>query len=65
MMRLDPSLQAALLAAVPGLRAFVKSRTNRARARLAELLSVESADDLGPDRTIHAALCADNLRWAA
>jgi RNA polymerase sigma-70 factor, ECF subfamily len=43
----------------------VKSRTNRARARLAELLSVESADDLGPDRTIHAALCADNLRWAA
>ena len=43
----------------------VKSRTNRARARLAELLSVESADDLGPDRAIHAALCADNLRWAA
>ena len=43
----------------------VKSRTNRARARLAELLSVESADDLGPDRAIHAALSADNLRWAA
>lgn len=28
----------------------VKSRVNRARVRLAEILSIESADDLGPDR---------------
>ena len=43
----------------------MKSRIHRARARLAELLSVESVDDFGPDGAIHAALCAENLRWAA
>jgi RNA polymerase sigma-70 factor (ECF subfamily) len=43
----------------------MKSRTNRARARLAQLLSVEAGDDFGPDGAIHAALCTDNLRWAA
>jgi RNA polymerase sigma-70 factor, ECF subfamily len=41
----------------------IKSRASRARARLAKLLTVESTDDLGPDPTIHAALCGDNLRW--
>jgi len=28
----------------------IKSRVNRARTRLAELMSIESADDFGPDR---------------
>jgi RNA polymerase sigma-70 factor (ECF subfamily) len=43
----------------------VKSRANRGRARLAELLAIESAQDLGPDRAIQAALSGGNLRWAA
>ena len=43
----------------------VKSRANRGRARLAELLAIESAQDLGPDRAIQAALSVGNLRWAA
>ena len=34
----------------------VKSRVNRARTRLADLLSFESEDDLGPDKIILAAL---------
>ncbi len=34
----------------------VKSRVNRARARLAELLYIADADDLGSDRVIRAAL---------
>ena len=34
----------------------IKSRVNRARSRLAELLSIESADDFGPDRTTRAVL---------
>src|SRR5205809_4449360 len=34
----------------------IKSRVNRARNRLAELLSIESADDFGPDRTTRAVL---------
>jgi RNA polymerase sigma-70 factor (ECF subfamily) len=34
----------------------IKSRVNRARGRLAELLSIESADDFGPDRTTRAIL---------
>jgi RNA polymerase sigma-70 factor, ECF subfamily len=32
----------------------IKSRVNRARRRLAELLSIESADDFGPDRETRA-----------
>ena len=32
----------------------VKSRVNRARTRLLELLSVESVDAYGPDRTVKA-----------
>ncbi len=34
----------------------IKSRVNRARARLAQLLAVEDAEDLGPDRLTRAAL---------
>ncbi len=37
----------------------VKSRMNRARARLAELLHVKDDDDLGTSRVIRAALAAD------
>ena len=36
----------------------MKSRVNRARVRLAQLLAVEHADDLGPDRMTQAALQA-------
>jgi RNA polymerase sigma-70 factor (ECF subfamily) len=34
----------------------IKSRVNRARTRLAELLSIKSADDFGPDRATRAVL---------
>lgn len=34
----------------------MKSRVNRARSRLSEILDVNSADEFGPDRTVHAAL---------
>lgn len=34
----------------------IKSRVNRARSRLADLLAIESADDFGPDRTTRAIL---------
>ena len=34
----------------------LKSRVNRARARLAQLLAVKVTDDLGPDRVMQAAL---------
>ncbi len=43
----------------------IKSRAFRARARLAELMSIDNAQDLGPDRAIQAALSGGNLRWAA
>jgi RNA polymerase sigma-70 factor (ECF subfamily) len=43
----------------------IKSRAFRARARLAELLSIDNPQDLGPDRAIQAALCGGDLRWAA
>src|SRR5919205_614198 len=36
----------------------IKSRVNRARTRLAELMSIESVDDFGPDRLTRAALQA-------
>ena len=32
----------------------IKSRVNRARTRLAEIMSIESVDDFGPDRTTRA-----------
>jgi len=34
----------------------VKSRVNRARGKLAELLQIHGADEFGPDRRITAAL---------
>ena len=34
----------------------IKSRVNRARVRLAELLSIESLEDFGPDKTTRAML---------
>ena len=34
----------------------IKSRVNRARVRLAEILAVDSADDFGPDARSHAVL---------
>ena len=36
----------------------IKSRVNRARTRLSDLLSIEGADDFGPDRTTRAILSA-------
>src|SRR5207342_1284207 len=36
----------------------IKSRVNRARARLSELLSIDGADDFGPDHTTRAILSA-------
>lgn len=36
----------------------IKSRVNRARARLAQILGIESMDDLGPDRRHTAAISA-------
>ena len=43
----------------------IKSRTKRARARLAQLLSTEHRDDLAPDSAVYAALSRDKLHWAA
>jgi len=40
----------------------IKSRVNRARTRLSELLSIDSADDLGPDHTTRAVLSASRRR---
>ena len=34
----------------------IKSRVNRARTRLAELMAIESIDDFGPDRQLRAVL---------
>ena len=34
----------------------IKSRVNRARTRLAELMAIETVDDFGPDRTTRAVL---------
>jgi len=34
----------------------IKSRVNRARTRLAELLGINSADDFGPDETVRAVI---------
>jgi len=34
----------------------IKSRVNRARTRLSELMSIENVDDFGPDRTTRAIL---------
>src|ERR1700747_1392068 len=36
----------------------IKSRVNRARTRLAELLAIDSADDFGPDQSTRAIMTA-------
>jgi RNA polymerase sigma-70 factor (ECF subfamily) len=38
----------------------IKSRVNRARTRLAELLSIDSTDDFGPDQTTRAVLAGND-----
>src|SRR6202521_2551832 len=38
----------------------IKSRVNRARTRLAEIMSIESVDDFGPDRTTRAVLASND-----
>ena len=38
----------------------IKSRVNRARTRLAELMSIESVDDFGPDRATRAVLAGND-----
>jgi len=43
----------------------IKSRMNRARARLAELLHLEDDDDLGTDRVLRAAISFNSTRGAA
>jgi RNA polymerase sigma-70 factor (ECF subfamily) len=40
----------------------IKSRVNRARTRLAELMSIEGVDDFGPDRTTRAILTSNERR---
>src|SRR5258708_24661746 len=39
----------------------IKSRVNRARTRLAQLLSIESTSDFGPDHTTRAVLVGNDL----
>lgn len=38
----------------------IKSRVNRARTRLADLLAIESSDDFGPDHATRAVLALNN-----
>jgi RNA polymerase sigma-70 factor (ECF subfamily) len=40
----------------------IKSRVNRARTRLADLLSIEGAEDFGPDHTTRAIMAAGSRR---
>jgi len=40
----------------------VKSRVNRARNRLAELMAIDGPDDFGPDRETQAVLAANDRR---
>src|SRR3954469_9571389 len=40
----------------------IKSRVNRARTRLAELLAIEGAEDFGPDHTTRAIMAAGGRR---
>jgi RNA polymerase sigma-70 factor (ECF subfamily) len=40
----------------------IKSRVNRARNRLADLLAIEGADDFGPDHATRAILAAGGGR---
>jgi RNA polymerase sigma-70 factor (ECF subfamily) len=41
----------------------IKSRVNRARSRLATILSIESADDFGPDHETRAAVGSATASW--
>src|ERR671937_1466565 len=43
----------------------IKSRVNRARTRLADLLSIEGTDDFGPDHATRAILSAGGRGWSA
>ena len=43
----------------------VKSRVNRARVKLAELLSIEGVDDFGPDQASRAVVAGGGGRFAA
>src|ERR1700744_3615970 len=38
----------------------IKSRVNRARTRLAEIMSIDSVDDFGPDHTTRAVLAGND-----
>ena len=38
----------------------IKSRVNRARTRLVDIMSIEGADDFGPDRTTRAVLAGND-----
>jgi RNA polymerase sigma-70 factor (ECF subfamily) len=40
----------------------IKSRVNRARARLADMLSIESMEDFGPDVATRAILAGSTSR---
>ena len=40
----------------------IKSRVNRARTRLADLLSIDSAEDFGPDQSTRAVMAAGGRR---
>jgi RNA polymerase sigma-70 factor, ECF subfamily len=40
----------------------VKSRVNRARVKLAELLSIEGVDDFGPDQASRAVVAGGSGR---
>jgi RNA polymerase sigma-70 factor, ECF subfamily len=40
----------------------IKSRVNRARTRLADLLSIEGAEDFGPDQSTRAVMAAGGRR---
>jgi RNA polymerase sigma-70 factor (ECF subfamily) len=41
----------------------IKSRANRGRVRLAEIMSIDTSEDLGPDKATQAALSAGKLHW--
>jgi RNA polymerase sigma-70 factor (ECF subfamily) len=40
----------------------IKSRVNRARTRLAELMAIDNVDEIGPDRTTRAVLAGGDRR---
>jgi RNA polymerase sigma-70 factor (ECF subfamily) len=40
----------------------IKSRVNRARTRIAELLSIDSVEDFGPDHTTRAVVAGGQRR---